>query len=90
MGTIELDPRLCHATTFLGRSPKMLIDAQISSARSPSRSNGWRQRPIGESGGPLRVGCQGVFSLRRGIANVLGVDKEKVRVLTGNAGGCSA
>jgi hypothetical protein len=32
MGTIELDPRLCHATTFLGRSPKMLIDAQIVGA----------------------------------------------------------
>jgi carbon-monoxide dehydrogenase large subunit len=35
----------------------------------------------------LRVGCQGVFSLKGGIANVLGPDKEKVRVLTGNVGG---
>jgi carbon-monoxide dehydrogenase large subunit len=35
----------------------------------------------------LRVGCQGVFGLKGGIANVLGVDKEKVRVLTGNVGG---
>jgi aerobic carbon-monoxide dehydrogenase large subunit len=35
----------------------------------------------------LRVGCQGVFGLKGGIGNVLGVDKEKVRVLTGNVGG---
>ena len=35
----------------------------------------------------LRVGCQGVFGLKGGLANVLGVDKEKVRVLTGNVGG---
>jgi carbon-monoxide dehydrogenase large subunit len=35
----------------------------------------------------LRVGCQGVFGLKGGIANVLGVGKEKVRVLTGNVGG---
>src|ERR1700722_6885092 len=35
----------------------------------------------------LRVGCQGVFGLKGGIANVLGVDKGKVRVLTGNVGG---
>jgi aerobic carbon-monoxide dehydrogenase large subunit len=35
----------------------------------------------------LHVGCQGVFGLKGGIANVLGVDREKVRVLTGNVGG---
>jgi carbon-monoxide dehydrogenase large subunit len=35
----------------------------------------------------LRVGCQGVFGLKASVANVLGVDKEKVRVLTGNVGG---
>jgi carbon-monoxide dehydrogenase large subunit len=35
----------------------------------------------------LRVGCQGVFGLKGGVANVLGVDKQKVRVLTGNVGG---
>jgi carbon-monoxide dehydrogenase large subunit len=35
----------------------------------------------------LRVGCQGVFGLKGGLANVLGVDKGKVRVLTGNVGG---
>ena len=35
----------------------------------------------------LRVGCQGVFGLKGGLANVLGVDKQKVRVLTGNVGG---
>jgi aerobic carbon-monoxide dehydrogenase large subunit len=28
----------------------------------------------------LRVGCQGVFGLKGGIANVLGVDKQKVHV----------
>ena len=32
----------------------------------------------------LRVGCQGVFGLKGGIANVLGVERDKVRVLTGN------
>ena len=35
----------------------------------------------------LRVGCQGVFGLKSGLANVLGVDKQNVRVLTGNVGG---
>ncbi|HWB51189.1 MAG TPA: xanthine dehydrogenase family protein molybdopterin-binding subunit [Stellaceae bacterium] len=35
----------------------------------------------------LRVGCQGVFGLKAGLAAVLGVDKAKVRVLTGNVGG---
>jgi aerobic carbon-monoxide dehydrogenase large subunit len=35
----------------------------------------------------LRVGCQGVFGLKTGLANVLGVARDKVRVLTGNVGG---
>jgi aerobic carbon-monoxide dehydrogenase large subunit len=35
----------------------------------------------------LHVGCQGVFGLRNGLANVLGVERDKVRVLTGNVGG---
>src|SRR5215471_5735898 len=35
----------------------------------------------------LRVGCQGVFGLKASVANVLGVNKEQVRVLTGNVGG---
>jgi len=35
----------------------------------------------------LRVGCQGVFGLRNGLASVLGVERDKVRVLTGNVGG---
>ena len=35
----------------------------------------------------MRVGCQGVFGLRNGLANVLGVERDKVRVLTGNVGG---
>ena len=35
----------------------------------------------------LRVGCQGVFGLRGSLATLLGVDKERVRVLTGNVGG---
>ncbi|MBV9826056.1 MAG: xanthine dehydrogenase family protein molybdopterin-binding subunit, partial [Alphaproteobacteria bacterium] len=35
----------------------------------------------------LRVGCQGVFGLRNGLAGILGVDRDKVRVLTGNVGG---
>jgi aerobic carbon-monoxide dehydrogenase large subunit len=35
----------------------------------------------------LRVGCQGVFGLRNGLAAVLGVEPDKVRVLTGNVGG---
>jgi acyl-CoA reductase-like NAD-dependent aldehyde dehydrogenase len=34
MDTIELDPRLRHATTFLGRSPKMLIDGKMAGAVS--------------------------------------------------------
>jgi carbon-monoxide dehydrogenase large subunit len=35
----------------------------------------------------LRVGCQGVFGLKGGLAHVLGVERDKVRVLTGNVGG---
>ena len=36
----------------------------------------------------LRVGCQGVFGLaKRARCNVLGVERDKVRVLTGNVGG---
>ncbi len=35
----------------------------------------------------LHVGCQGVFGLSRGIADALGVEPAKVRVLTGNVGG---
>jgi len=34
MDTIELDPRLRHATTFLGRAPKMLIDGKMAAAAS--------------------------------------------------------
>jgi carbon-monoxide dehydrogenase large subunit len=35
----------------------------------------------------LHVGCQGVFGLRNGLAAVLGVARDRVRVLTGNVGG---
>ncbi len=35
----------------------------------------------------LRVGCQGVFGLRASLATLMGVDKNQVRVLTGNVGG---
>src|ERR1700689_5817728 len=34
MDTIELDPRLRHATNFLGRSAKMLIDGKMVAAAS--------------------------------------------------------
>jgi phenylacetaldehyde dehydrogenase len=34
MDTLELDPRLRHATRFLGRTPKMLIDGQMVGAVS--------------------------------------------------------
>ena len=33
------------------------------------------------------MGCQGVFGLRNGLAAVLGVERDKVRALTGNVGG---
>ncbi len=35
----------------------------------------------------LRLGCQGVFAMRNGTAGILGIDKSKMRVLTGNVGG---
>lgn len=35
----------------------------------------------------FRLGCQGVFGMRQGIANVLGIGIDKIRVLTGNVGG---
>jgi carbon-monoxide dehydrogenase large subunit len=35
----------------------------------------------------LHVGCQGVFGLRGGLAGVLKVTPDKLRVLTGNVGG---
>ena len=34
MDTLELDPRLRHATMFLGRTPKMLIDGRMVGAVS--------------------------------------------------------
>ena len=34
MDTLELNPRLRHTTTFLGRTPKMLIDGQMVGAVS--------------------------------------------------------
>jgi carbon-monoxide dehydrogenase large subunit len=35
----------------------------------------------------LRLGCQGTFGMARGIANVMNLPSDKVRVLTGNVGG---
>ena len=35
----------------------------------------------------LRLGCQGVWGMRNGLKDVLGVPTEKLRVLTGNVGG---
>jgi carbon-monoxide dehydrogenase large subunit len=35
----------------------------------------------------LHVGCQGAFPMRNNLANVLKVEREQVRVLTGNVGG---
>jgi aerobic carbon-monoxide dehydrogenase large subunit len=35
----------------------------------------------------LCVGCQGVFGLKHGLENVLGVERDKVRGLTGNVDG---
>jgi carbon-monoxide dehydrogenase large subunit len=35
----------------------------------------------------LRLGCQGVFGMRAQLAQVMGVPKEQVRVLTGHVGG---
>jgi hypothetical protein len=89
MGTIELDPRLCHATTCLGRSPKMLIDAQIVGAvaisfewLAPEADRGERR--------PVARRVPGSFQPQGRHRRRARVDKEKVRVLTGNVGGCSA
>lgn len=35
----------------------------------------------------LRLGCQGVFGIKNGIAGLLNVDPDKVRIITGNVGG---
>jgi carbon-monoxide dehydrogenase large subunit len=35
----------------------------------------------------MRIGCQGAFGMRRQLANLLKVEPEQVRVLTGNVGG---
>jgi aerobic carbon-monoxide dehydrogenase large subunit len=35
----------------------------------------------------LRLGCQGAFPMRNGLATVVDAPREKVRVLTGNVGG---
>jgi len=35
----------------------------------------------------LRLGCQGVFGMARGIRNLMGIPDGKLRVLTGNVGG---
>ena len=39
------------------------------------------------AGFSLHLGCQGVFGLARGLAEVMGVERERVRVLSGDVGG---
>jgi len=41
----------------------------------------------GEEHFTLRLGCQGAFPMRNNIAGLLGVEREKVRVLASNVGG---
>ncbi len=41
----------------------------------------------GEQHYTLHLGCQGAFPMRNNLANVLGVERDKVRVLIGNVGG---
>jgi carbon-monoxide dehydrogenase large subunit len=53
------------------------IEPRSALAEYDAESNHWT----------LRVDCQGVFGLRNGLANVLGLERDKVRVLTGNVGG---
>ena len=35
----------------------------------------------------MRIGCQGTFGMRNQLAGLLNVEREKIRVLTGNVGG---
>jgi aerobic carbon-monoxide dehydrogenase large subunit len=35
----------------------------------------------------FRVGCQGVFGMRNNLSRIMGVDPDRLRVLTGNVGG---
>jgi len=66
-----------HVTKLSIRNNRIVV-----SAMEPRSALATRGRRL-----VLRLGCQGVFGMRGGIANVMGVPVEQVQVLTGNVGG---
>lgn len=67
-----------HVTRLSIRNSRIIVSAMEPRAALASYEDGrWT----------LRLGCQGVFGMRAGLAGVLGVDLKQVRVLTGNVGG---
>ncbi|MBX6366644.1 MAG: xanthine dehydrogenase family protein molybdopterin-binding subunit [Rhodospirillales bacterium] len=74
----EAFARAAHVTRLELVNNRVVVSAMEPRAAIGSIENGrW----------VLRVGCQGVFGLRAGMADILGVPPEKVRILTGNVGG---
>lgn len=72
--------RAAHVTTLTIRNSRVVVCAmEPRAAIADFDPEGGRY--------VLRLGCQGVFGLRRSLADVLGVAADKVRVLTGQVGG---
>ncbi|MDR3523514.1 MAG: xanthine dehydrogenase family protein molybdopterin-binding subunit [Acetobacteraceae bacterium] len=69
-----------HVTKLAIRNTRLVV-----AAMEPRAAIGDYDAASGEF--TLRLGCQGVFAIRNGVANVLGEKPDKVRVLTGNVGG---
>ena len=72
--------RAAHVTRMDIRNNRVVV-----SAMEPRSAVG--QFDPGAGRYTLHVGCQGVFPMRDALKTVLGVTKDKVRVLTGNVGG---
>ena len=70
--------RAAHVTRLGIRNSRIIVSAMEPRSALASYEDGrWT----------LRLGCQGVFGMRAGLAGVLGVNVKQMRVLTGNVGG---
>ncbi len=69
--------RAAHVTRLTIQNSRVVVSAMEPRSAIASFDGRWT----------LRLGCQGVFGMRAGLAGVLGVDVQQVRVLTGHVGG---
>lgn len=72
--------RAAHVTRLMLRSNRVVVNAL-----EPRAAIGDFETESGRY--VLRLGCQGVFNMRRQLCSVLGVPVEQVRVLAGHTGG---